>query len=87
MATIQCKVGEGDERCKITIEVLESVSEHVSYICKNHPRAVQLRAAGRVYNYAKDDADKRIRLQEFQFDHDMSRAAMPEGTHHIPRRG
>ena len=61
MTRVNCII----EGCINFIEVSEPVTEKCSYICKNHPRAVQCRAVpGRPeYNVARDEADKEVAFQ------------------------
>ena len=87
MPTVQCAVEEKGVRCGTVVTVAEAVTEGARFICKNHPRTVQVRAAGRKYDPGKDEADSKLRLQNYQFDPDMTRAGKPIGTSHIPNTG
>jgi hypothetical protein len=85
VTTINCIVEEKGARCSTTIEVTEQLSSGFKFICKNHPRAVQVRASGRVYDPVKDNVDKDVRFQEKQFDKDLGKLYLrkPIGTEHI----
>lgn len=88
MTTINCKVEEKGVRCSTTIEVTEEIAKNFNgFICKNHPRSVQVRANGRQYDPAKDEKDKDIHFQETQFDKDLGHQhnRKPIGTEHILR--
>src|SRR5271155_3743683 len=86
MPTLRCKVVDKDgERCVSIIEVTDPILEGAGFTCKNHPRSVQVRANGRSYDPVKDELDKDVRLQNYQFDPDMVRSAKPLGTGHIRR--
>lgn len=88
MADIRCIVVDGKgERCSTTVTVSEPVAAKAQYICKNHPRAVQVRANGREYDPVKDEADKELHFQDHQFDKDLSRSSKPTGTEHIQNQG
>ena len=88
MATIQCKVIENEVRCTNTIVVAdEGVTADTGFICRHHPRVVQVRASNREYDLSRDEADKAVRFQEYQFDPDLRRSAKPQGTSHIPYQG
>ena len=86
MTTINCKVEEKGVRCSTTIEVTEEIAKNFNgFICKNHPRSVQVRANGRQYDPAKDEKDKVLHFQEHQFDKDLGKEFIrkPIGTEHI----
>ena len=87
MTTINCIVEEKGVRCSTTLEVSEPLSPQYRFICKNHPRSVQVRANGRQYNPAKDEKDKDLHFQEVQFDKDLGQQhnRKPIGTEHIIR--
>lgn len=63
------------EGCTEGFDTTEAVATNASYICKNHPRAVQCRAVpGRKqYTPEKDEADQEIHFQDMQFDPFLSR--------------
>jgi hypothetical protein len=85
VTTINCKVEEKGVRYSTTIEVTEEIAKNFNgFICKNHPRSVQVRANGRQYDPAKDEKDKDLHFQAHQFDKDLRRASKPLGTGHIP---
>ena len=65
----------------------EAVSPNASFICKDHPREVQVQAAGRKYNPETDESDKDVHFQDTQFDKDLRTARKPMGTSHIPNQG
>ena len=86
MTTINCKVEEKGVRCSTTIEVTEEIAKNFNgFICKNHPRSVQVRANGRQYDPTRDERDKDLRFQEYQFDEDLGKEynRKPIGTEHI----
>lgn len=87
MTTIRCIVEEKGARCSATMDIQGEVSPMARFICKNHPRAVQVRANGRKYDPAKDEADKGLHFQETQFDPDLGKQhnRKPVGTEHILR--
>jgi hypothetical protein len=87
MPDVQCAVKEKGVRCSTVLTVEETVAENARFICKNHPRTVQVRAAGRKYDPTRDETDSRLRLQNYQFDPDMNRAGKPIGTSHIKNQG
>lgn len=65
----------------------EAISPNARFICKDHPREVQVQAAGRKYNPVTDEADKVVHFQDHQFDKDLRRSGKPEGTDHIANQG
>jgi len=79
MTTVRCRV----DGCNASINVTEAVSPNVSFICKNHPRSVQVKANGRVYDERRDEADKEVHFQDVQFDPDLARSGIPLGTRHL----
>lgn len=83
MATINCAV----EGCNTNITVDEAVSKSVRFICKNRPRSVQVRTAGRSYDPVKDNSDQELHFQSHQFDKDLKRGSRPQGTGHIHNQG
>jgi len=87
VTTINCIVEEKGARCSTTLEVTEPLSPSFKFICRNHPRSVQVRANGRPYDPAKDERDKDIRFQTHQFDKDLRRGRRPGGTEHIQNQG
>lgn len=60
---IKCAI----EGCVEVFRTTEAVSTQVRYICKNHPRVQQLRAANRVVDES-DFEDEDVHFQEFSFD-------------------
>jgi hypothetical protein len=87
MTTTKCTVEEKGVRCSTTLEVTEPMSPQFKFICKNHPRSVQVRANGRQYDPAKDEKDKDLHFQAHQFDKDLRRSRKPIGTEHIHNQG
>ena len=88
MATIRCKVLDNNgAQCESTIDVSLPLAENAGFICKNHPRAAQVRANSRQYDPARDEADKGVHFQEAQFDPDLRRPKKPQGTEHIHHQG
>lgn len=83
MNIVRCKV----DGCNSQFQTAGAVAADVSYICKNHSRAVQVRAAGRQYDVVKDNSDAEVQFQDHQFDKDLRRAAKPVNTDHIKRQG
>ena len=69
MTRVNCII----EGCSGFIDLSEPVAAKCSYICKDHPRAVQCRAVvGRPeYDAAKDESDKDVHFQEIQFDPEL----------------
>jgi hypothetical protein len=82
---INCTVEEKGVRCSTTLDITEPMSSSFKYICRNHPRAAQVRANGRSYDPVKDNRDKDTHFQETQFDKDLGKLYMrkPIGTEHI----
>lgn len=85
MSEIRCiVVNNKGERCTTTITVSVPVAEKVSYICKNHARAEQVRANNRNYDPVKDEEDKDLHFQDVQFDKNLGGRVdpitSPEGT-------
>ena len=81
MNEIKCKV----EGCTEVFRTEEPVSLKARFICKNHPKEVQIRAVGRKYNPKTDEADEEVHFQNHQFDKDLNRKAKRDGlTNHIP---
>ena len=70
MNVVKCIV----PNCKEEFRTSESVSPGARFICKNHPREVQVRANGRVFDEKKDTQDMSIRFQNKQFDHSLGRS-------------
>ena len=83
MNSIPCKV----KGCTNVHLTEEAISPKASFICKDHPREVQIQAAGRKYNPKTDEADKDVHFQDHQFDKDLRRSSKPEGTDHIANQG
>lgn len=63
MNEIKCKI----EGCKEVFKTEEAVSSGARFICKNHPRTVQLAEAGRVPQES-DFKDAAVHFQDHQFD-------------------
>ena len=75
MNEIKCSI----EGCLEVFRTTEPVSKDVRFICKNHPKEVQVRAVGRVYNPKTDGADEEVRFQTHQFDaDDLDRCSGPD---------
>ena len=83
MNSIPCKV----KGCTNVHLTEEAVSPNASFICKGHPREVQVRAAGRKYNPETDEADKDVHFQDHQFDKDLRIGRKADGTNHIANQG
>jgi hypothetical protein len=78
MTIVRCKVFKGKTRCSATIEFDEPLSTNFSgYICKDHPRSVQVQAAHREYDPVKDEADKEIHFQDVAWDPELGGNAKP----------
>ena len=71
MNSIPCKV----KGCTNVHLTEEAISPKASFICKDHPREVQIQAAGRKYNPKTDEADKDVHFQDHQFDKDLRRSS------------
>lgn len=82
MNEIQCKVIVDGVRCASVLRTPEPVSSEASYICKNHPDSIQRAAVGNATSRRPD-----VHFQEVQYDSDLVRAGIPQGTLHIPRQG
>lgn len=78
MNNIQCVVVNKGVRCETFISVSDPVSDKCSFICKNHNRAEQVRAAKRSYDPIKDEADKDVHFQDCQFDPNLYGGAAPD---------
>ena len=72
MNEVKCKI----EGCKEVFKTEEAVSAEARFICKNHPRTVQLAEAGRIIQES-DFKDATVHFQEFQFDHDLASGSSP----------
>lgn len=70
--TIQCVVVTDGVRCLNAFSSETPFSPNARYICKNHPRAGQVRAAGREYDSVVDEKDSQDRFQSTQFDPTLS---------------
>jgi hypothetical protein len=68
MNEVKCKI----EGCKEVFKTEEAVSAECRFICKNHPRTVQLAEMGRIPE-EKDSKDERVHFQETQFDKELRR--------------
>jgi hypothetical protein len=75
--TIRCKVVTEGVRCESVIQTAESVSENAGFICRNHPRSVQVKAAKRAYDPILDEADKNIHFQDVAWDPDLGGKVEP----------
>lgn len=73
MNKVQCAI----KGCTEVFQTTEPVSSQARFICKNHPRAHQLAAVGRIHNPKKDDKDQDIHFQNTQFDPALYRGASP----------
>ena len=73
---IQCKVVTDGVRCPTTLTI-DGATETTSYTCRNHPRAVQVRANKRTYDPVKDEADKRIHFQDVAWDPELGGRVKP----------
>ena len=67
MNEVKCQI----PGCSEVFKTAEDVSPLARFTCKNHPRAIQVRAAGRVFKEARDLRDTDVRFQPFQFDKSM----------------
>lgn len=83
MNIVKCAI----DGCSTQFETADAVAVNVRFICKNHPRAEQVRAAGRAYDPEADNVDAKIKFQPHQFDKDLRRAGKPVGTSHIANQG
>jgi hypothetical protein len=84
MNSIPCKV----KGCTNVHQTEEAVSPNASFICKEHPREVQVEAAGRKYNPETDEADRDVHFQDHQFDKDLRRSTkVPDEVAHIEYQG
>src|SRR4029077_808721 len=79
MTDIHCKV----KGCAEVLKTQDPVSANASYICKHHPKAVQLEAAGRAYDPILDEVDKTVKFQSHQFDRSLRNGNRPSGTEHL----
>jgi len=66
---IKCKI----EGCSNVFRTNEPVSPEARFICKDHPRNVQLAAVGRTYNEKWDNEDAEVHFQEHAFDPKLTR--------------
>lgn len=73
MNVIKCKIAG----CTNEFKTEEAVSKNASYICKDHPRMVQVLAV-RPYDPHSDNVDANIRFQEHQFDKELTRGGAPQ---------
>jgi len=74
MNSIKCKIDE----CLSVFTTEEAISPNAQYICKNHNRATQVRAAGRTYDPKIDEADQDVHFQTCQFDPTLDRRSGKE---------
>src|ERR1022692_1288623 len=83
MSELRCVIRDKDgNQCPTVIQVFESVSEKVSYMCRLHPGSVMRKAAGNT-----TPARTGPNFQTIQFDPDMDRSGKPQGTSHIGNQG
>jgi hypothetical protein len=64
MNKIKCSVKD----CDSVFETPEGVFPDARFICKNHPRKIQVKAVGRKFNERFDNKDQSIHFQDTQFD-------------------
>ena len=64
MTELKCSV----EGCTQVFQTEELVSPLATFICKHHPRSVQMATQGRVYNPSVDSKDEEIHFQDHSFD-------------------
>jgi len=83
MNTINCVV----PGCTYGFKTAEPVSPKARFVCKNHPRSVQVKAVEREYDENKDNADQDICFQANQLDPNLRRATKPQGTNHVLNQG
>lgn len=73
MTEIRCVVfNNKGVQCSSVFTTKEVVGPKAKFICKNHNRAEQVRANDRIYDPTKDEADKDLHFQDFQFDDKLS---------------
>lgn len=84
MTTIRCRIFQKGKQCSTVFETDEPVLDSPSFVCKNHPRSVQVDAVKRTYDPVKDERDSDASFQNTQFDGDVDGSGAPEGTGHIP---
>ena len=84
MTKIRCRVFKNKKQCETVFETDKLVSASPSFVCKNHPRSVQVEAVGRTYDPIKDERDAESFFQDRQFDGDLDSSGAPESTEHIP---
>jgi len=68
MNEVKCKIKD----CSEVFRTEEPVSDKVRFVCKKHPRSVQLRAVGRSMK-KKDNSDVKVKFQSSQFDPNIRR--------------
>src|SRR6266699_7010508 len=83
MNLVRCAI----EGCLEVFKTAETLSPNARFICKNHPRKVQVEAVGRKYDVKKDETDQDVHFQDCQFDPEIKRAAKAINTHHIQHQG
>jgi hypothetical protein len=76
MNEVQCVIAG----CSEVFRTEELVSKSARFACKNHPRDMQVRVGGRVYNPNTDEADKKEHFQSYQHDREMAGGAKPFGV-------
>ncbi len=77
---VQCVVVTEGKRCLEVFGSNEPVHREARFICKNHPRSEQVKAAGRQYDPVVDNKDSEERFQEGQFDTKVGRRTQPKGA-------
>lgn len=73
--TIQCSVVMEGKRCLEVFGSNEPVYPEARFICKNHPRSEQVKAADRQYDPVADNKDAEERFQDGQFDREVGRTS------------
>lgn len=66
MNEVKCKI----KGCKEVFRTEQPVSAKARFICKNHPRSVQLKAVGRSVKKT-DSNDEKVKFQTHQFDREL----------------
>ena len=73
MNQIKCSIKD----CEEVFQTEETVSPVIRFICKNHPRQIQLNAVGRTFKSRKDDRDADVHFQSVQFDPGLVKMGRP----------
>lgn len=76
MNEIKCRI----ENCAEVHRTAEAVSPNATFLCKNHPRAVQVRAMGGIYKPEIDEKDKDVHFQDHQFDKSLRTKGNKKGA-------